>query len=101
MKLMVPITPHLALECLENLRCKQINMWPEINEKALNNAKINLVIQVNGKTRDVISINKDKNQNEIEKIIKSSSKAKKHIDNKKIIRTIYVKNKIINYIIKD
>ena len=35
----------------------------------------------------------------ISKIINQSSKAKKHLDRKKIIKTIFVKNKIINYIV--
>ena len=35
----------------------------------------------------------------ITKLIKQSSKAKKHLDQKKIVKTIFVKNKIINYIL--
>ena len=101
MKLMIPFTPHLAHECLSNLNCKEVNKWPKINEKVLKNIKINMVIQVNGKTRDVLSIKKDLNQTEIDKLIMKSSKANKHLVNKKIIKTIFIKNKIINYIINN
>ena len=101
MKLMVPFTPHLALECLECLNCNETNVWPDINNKALINAKINMIIQVDGKTRDVLVVNKDIEQHVLEELIKSSSKANKHIENKKIIKTIYIKNKIINYLIKN
>lgn len=99
MKLMIPFTPHLALECLSLLNCKNTNTWPTINEKVIKNAKINLVIQVNGKTRDVISVKKDMNEKEIYGIVIKSSRAKKHIIDKKISKTIFIKNKIINYII--
>ena len=101
MKLMIPFTPHLAHECLSNLKCKEANEWPKINEKVLENLKINMVIQVNGKTRDVLNIKKDLNQTEIDKLIMKSSKANKHLVNKKIIKTIFIKNKIINYIINN
>jgi len=101
MKLMIPFTPHLAHECLSNLNCKEGNKWPKINEKVLENIKINMVIQVNGKTRDVLNVEKNLKQAEIDKLIMKSSKANKHLVNKKIIKTIFIKNKIINYIINN
>ena len=98
---MIPFTPHLANECLSNLNCKESNKWPKIDEKILENLKINMVIQVNGKTRDVLNIKKDLNEKEINKLTLNSSKANKYLENKKIIKTIFIKNKIINYIIKN
>ena len=99
MKLMIPFTPHIALECLENLNCKNTNKWPEVNKKVLDKIKINMAIQINGKTRDVIVMHKDLIEKEIHKLVQSSSKANKFLINKKIIKTIFVKNKIINYIL--
>ena len=98
LKLMVPFTPHLAHECLSNLNCKDINKWPKIDDKILNNIKINIAVQVNGKTRDILSIDKNLAENDVDKIIRKSSKANKYIDGKKIIKTIFISNKIINYI---
>tara|TARA_B100000575_G_C23026436_1_gene591053 strand:+ start:26 stop:925 length:900 start_codon:yes stop_codon:yes gene_type:complete len=99
MKLMIPFTPHLAYECLQLLKCKDVNKWPEINLKVIEDSNVNMVIQINGRTRDVINIKKDLNEKEIFHIIENSSKAKKYIIDKKISKTIFVKNKIINYII--
>ncbi len=99
MKLMIPFTPHLAHECLSNLKCKEAHKWPKIDAKVLERIKINMVVQVNGKTRDVLAIKKDLSQKELDQLIKKSSKANKHLINKKIIKTIFIKNKIINYII--
>ena len=97
-KMMVPFTPHFAHEALEILKYKIDNKWPEIKK----NAKINisLAVQVNGKTRDIITATQDLNEQQIEDIIYEKSKAKKYIENKKIFKKIFVKNKIINYIIK-
>ena len=98
MKLMIPFTPHLAHECLEFTNCSDVSNWPKIDKKNILD-EISLAVQINGKTRDVINIKKDMDEKSITKIINQFSKAKKHLDRKKIIKTIFVKNKIINYIV--
>ena len=60
---------------------------------------ITLAVQINGKTKDIINIKKDMDEKSINKLIYQSSKAKKHLDQKKVIKTIFVKNRIINYIV--
>ena len=97
LKLMIPFIPHLAHECLEILQCKTISNWPKLETNTLED--INLAIQINGKTRDVIEIKKNTSEKEINDIVHSSSKAKKYLNNN-VVKTIFVKNKIINYIIK-
>ena len=98
MKLMIPFVPHLAYECLEKLGCKTINDWPIIDKINILD-QIKIAIQVNGKTRDIIIVKKGLIEDEIKKIVMSKSKARRYIEDKKIAKTIYVKNKIINYII--
>ena len=95
---MIPFAPHLAHECLNLLKCKSINEWPRIEKSFLE--EISFAIQINGKTRDIIKIKKDSKEETIKKIVLSGSKAKKYLEDKKIIKTIFVNNKIINYIIK-
>jgi len=100
MKLMIPFAPHLSHECLELFDCKTVNNWPLINKRNILK-DIKLAIQVNGRTRDIITIKKDLVEKEISQIVLKQSKAKKYIENKKIIKTIFVQNKIINYILTD
>ena len=97
MKQMTPFTPHLANECLELMKCKDVNTWPKIEKNNLE--KVKIAIQINGKTRDIISIKENIDQQEINDLILKNSKAKKYIQGKKIAKVIFVKNKIINYII--
>ena len=98
LKLMIPFTPHLAHECLEILDCGTADKWPEIKENIVE--KVKFAVQVNGKTRDILTVKKNIAIDEIDKIVKKESKAKKFIENKKISKTIFVKNRILNYIIK-
>ena len=97
MKLIMPFTPHLANECLELLKCETPDKWPEIKADILK--EIKFAIQVDGKTRYIIKIKKNLNKEKINEIVLKNSKAKKYIENKKVLKTIFVKNKIINYII--
>ena len=98
MKLMIPFTPHLAYECLEVFNCKDIDKWPNITKNLLD--EIKFAIQINGKTRDIITIKKDAKEKEVDQIIKKNEKIQKYFVDQKISKTIFVKNKIINYIIQ-
>ena len=97
MKLLIPFTPHLAYECLEKLNCIDVISWPKIEKNILDDVK--LAVQINGKTRDILLVKKELNEQEVNMIILKSSKAKKYIKDKKINKIIYIKNRIINYII--
>ena len=97
---MIPFVPHLANECLELLRCSNNNRWPEVSgDNELEEVKI--AVQINGKTRDVIGIKKNSIQKDVNSFIIKNSKANKYIEGKKITKIIFVKNKIINYIISN
>ena len=74
MKLMIPFTPHLAYECLEMLNCKDVENWPEIDKKNLV-SEIKFAVQVNGKTRDILNVEKNLNEEDINKIIIKKSKS--------------------------
>ena len=98
LKLMIPFTPHVASECLELHGKNLTDQWPKIEKIGFDDVKI--AVQVNGKTRDVLSVKKNILEEELVRIVEKSSKANKYTEKGKIIKIIYVKNKIINYIIK-
>ena len=102
LKLLNPFIPHFASECLSELSIfeKKDKSWPKVDDKYLNNENINLAVQINGKKREILYIQRDLGEEEILKIIANNEKLKKYIENKKIIKKIFVKNKIINLIIK-
>ena len=97
-----PVVPHFTSECLSELSIfeKREESWPKVDDKYLNSENINLAVQINGKMREILYIQRDLDEEEILKVIANNEKLKKHIENKKIIKKIFVKNKIINLIIK-
>jgi len=100
MSILIPFAPHLANECLEKLGKSKIDSWPKIKKGFSRKQKTKIAIQINGKTREVIEIEKNLMEEKVVSITKKSEKISKSLLNKKIIRIIFVKNKIINYLIK-
>ena len=100
-KAMMPFTPHLSCECLSNLEGKDFYSkieWPKINKSFLVEDEVTIVIQINGKKRGLILAKKDVREKEVLNEAKKIENIKKNLKNKKIIKNIFVKNKIINFI---
>ena len=101
LKVINPVMPHFSNECLKKLDQKTDEIkWPAINKRYLKEENFNIVIQINGKKRKVFSMSKAIDKETLIKNIKKDPQMKKYIDNKQIIKTIYVENKLINFIIK-
>ena len=98
LKVMSPMLPHLMAECLVDLGENPKSNWPDLEKKYLDKNTIKLVVQFNGKKRGVIECKKNISENDIIIIVKEDEGLKKYFENKKIIKNIYVKNKIINFI---
>ena len=65
---MTPIIPHFASECLEQLNTSNSNKWPNIEKDLLKKIEHNIVVQINGKKKDIFTINTDLNEKEILKM---------------------------------
>ncbi|MBC8308171.1 MAG: leucine--tRNA ligase [Pelagibacterales bacterium] len=99
--LMMPLVPHFASECLEDLKITSKVEWPIANKKILMSEETVMVIQVNGKKRSIINCKKEISEDSLIKLIKDDKKLDKFIKNKKIIRSIFIKNKLINLIVEE
>ncbi len=102
-KLLSPFTPHFTEELwsLTGHKEKLINSgWPQYNEKYLEADNFTLVIQINGRVRARIHLEKGKSEEEIKKIVFSDNQVKKWIDGKEIKKFIYIKDKIVSIFVK-
>tara|TARA_B100000900_G_scaffold383886_1_gene372204 strand:+ start:749 stop:3292 length:2544 start_codon:yes stop_codon:yes gene_type:complete len=93
-----PILPHFANECLEQFDNKRSLNWPEINLKLLGSETVNLVVQINGKKKTLLNIDKDLEKEEILKFIDKNHDILKKNKEKKIKNVILVPNRLINII---
>ena len=72
--------------------------WPTYDESKLVLNTVKVAVQVNGKLRDVLEVNKEISDEEIKELAFSSEKVKTFTDNKEIKKIIYVKGKILNIV---
>jgi len=100
LKIIMPIIPHFAWECLTDVAPKEKFNWPEVDKKYLQLKKYNIVVQINGKKRDIITTEKHLDEKELTKEIKENKDISKFFDNNQIIKTIFIKDRLINFIIK-
>ena len=99
LKMMIPIIPHFANECLEELKVNKNFIWPNLKKDLLKKKEYNIVVQINGKKRDLLILDREHDESSLLEIIKSNEKCSKYLEKKEILKTIYVKNKLINIII--
>ena len=96
-----PFLPHLSEELWSNLKTNNLCIdqnWP-VEKIQLIISKINIAIQINGKTRSIIEVKSDLTRDKIIGIAMNDKKIKKYLKNKNVIKKIYVPNKIINFVI--
>ena len=96
-----PIIPHFSSECLEDLKIDHKIKWPIVEKQFLVNEDTNIVIQINGKKRSIINCKKGITEETLIKIIKDNIKINEFLKNKKNIKSIFIKDKLLNLIIKE
>ena len=96
--LLIPLAPHLAHECCEKIN-KQF-YWPEYDSKLLKDESCTIVIQVDGRKRGTLEMPVNSKEAVIIKKSKEIDNVSKHIGNSTIIKNIYIKNKLVNFITK-
>jgi len=94
-----PIIPHFSSECLNDLKLNSFQKWPEVDKNLIKKDIIEYVIQVNGKKRATVKYMKDISQEELINEIRNNSITKKILENKKINKCFFVKNRLINILI--
>ena len=96
---MNPFIPFLTSECLSILK-EKAEKWPELKIHKDFKENIKLAVQINGKTRDVIEVEKNLDKIKVIEILKNNEKISKHLKKNVEKNVIFVPNRIINFIIK-
>ena len=101
LKTMMPFTPHFTSECLNELSedpLKDLH-WPKIDKNLLQKKKVNIVVQINGKKREVLNLENNISEKEVMNIVLKNNKLNKFLEEKKISKKIFVQNRLINLIV--
>ncbi len=99
--LMLPVMPHIISECIDELNVNEKDIiWPEVINKYLEEKSVNIVVQINGKKRGLIKMDKNLNDEIVIKNVKKEEKISNFLKDKTILKHIIVKNKLVNLILK-
>ena len=98
LNLLQPVIPHLSLECLKEVDENYKLVWPVANFRLIKKETFNIVIQIDGKKRGLLLCNPDTTEDQLIKKIKEDVTINKFIKDKKVKKSIYIKNKLINLI---
>ena len=97
---MMPVMPHFSSECIELLNANLNIVWPKVDNKNLLKENINYVIQINGKTRQIIEEKINLSKDDLINLIKDSKILSKYFKSETVIkRVIFVPNKLLNLIL--
>jgi leucyl-tRNA synthetase len=104
LKTLNPIAPHVSeflWNHFYNLNAPEEieSSWPKVEDSLLEVSEFELVIQINGKVRGKTTAKIEDTQNQIEEMAKKIENVAINLDGKNIKKVIYIKGKIINFVI--
>ena len=101
-KLLSPFAPHLCEELwsLAGHKTSVFNeKWPNFDQSKIVKNDINIAVQVNGKVRCTITVSVNDDKSKVLSMARDNSNVKNYINDKKIIKEIYIPGKIINFVV--
>ena len=106
-QLLSPFVPHMAEEMWENMgfAAKHGKMamqmsWPEYDESKTIDAQVEMAVQINGKLRGTIIVPTDSDEATVVAAAMEQERVKKATEGMQVVKTILVKNKLVNLIVK-
>ena len=102
-KLLSPMAPHITEELWE-LNGQEFSIhnqeFPSWDDQLISTDTKTIVVQVNGKVRSQFNIEGTKSEEEIFEIASNNEKVQENLIGKEIIKKIYVKDKLVNFVVK-
>jgi len=101
--LLAPIAPHITEELWQELgHTESIHLqpWPKVDEAALVQDEVTVILQVNGKVRERIQVAAEISAAELEKLVLAQPKVVEWTQGKTIVKVITVPGKLVNIVVK-
>ena len=99
--LLAPLAPFMTEELWEQIDGPysiHAAAWPEVDEALTKQRNVDLPVQIDGRTRDVVQIAAGSDEAAAIECAKASPRVQRHLDGKEIARTIYVPDRLLNFV---
>lgn len=100
--LLAPFAPHTAEELWERVGEKPSifnNPYPKYNEKLIKEETVTVIVQVNGKLRATLQVDRNISEGELKKSALQEPNIQKHTAGKEIRKAIVVPGKLVNFVV--
>lgn len=100
--MLAPITPHISHELWQALGHDEAIVdvaWPQRDESALVQDKVELMVQVNGKLRSKVSVSADADNKTIETLALTDENVIRFTEGKEIRKVIVVPGRLVNIVV--
>ena len=100
--LLNPFAPHISEEINEKLGYDILTstIWPKFDNDLIVEDTVTIAVQFNGKMRGTVLVNIDSKEEIIRRAVDDDDNLKKYFLNMKEIKTIYINNKLINFVLQ-
>lgn len=103
LRMLAPFAPHVSEELWSQLGSHEsihIQPWPQFDEDKLAEELVVMAVQVNGKTRDRISVASGSGETEVTAQAKQAERVAAELDEKEVVKTIVVPDKLVNFVVQ-
>ncbi len=102
-KVLAPFAPFLTEELWEILghsRSVHLESWPSYDPALILDETVTIVIQVNGKVRDEVHVDRDSDEAAVDLLLPGCANLGRHLEGKEIVKRIFVRNKLLNLVVR-
>lgn len=107
--LLAPFAPHMTEELWQkfswgratpSFKSIHLEKWPEFDEKLAVSQMATIVVQVNGKLKDKIEVERGKSKEEVLKMARKLQNISRYLSTGKVVAEIYVTDKLVNFVVQ-
>ena len=105
--LLSPFAPHIVEELWENLGFASLtgkmacqNDWPVYDESKTVTSSVEMAVQINGKLKGTVILPMDSDEDTVREAALGQEKVSKAVEGMEVVKTIYIKNRLVNMIVK-
>lgn len=103
LQLLAPFAPHMAEELWEKMghtTSIHLEVWPNYDAEKLLGDEVTYAIQINGKLRGELRVARDTEEPEVIEEAQSTQGIKERIEGKKLLKTVFVKGRLVNFVVE-
>jgi leucyl-tRNA synthetase len=101
--LLAPLCPYISEELWEQIDgpySVHQQAWPQYDRELAKAQDVDIAVQINGKTRDVIQVEAGSPEEHVIERVRSSARVQRHLDGQPVARTIFVPDRLVNFVVK-